>query len=145
MWAMRGPNRVRASPSRTVVLSESMSQTWILVGDGSHARVFQVDASDPAWNLVRTVSREHSQERTGRSDSHEDRGEHDFARQLVAELETGRQAGTFQRLVLVAPPKFLGQLRGELQASLAALVVNSVAHDYTQMRNEEIPKHVDIA
>ncbi len=142
---MGAPIRAGDSQSRAFVICEVMSQTWILVGDGSHARLFQVDAVDPAWHLVRTISREHSHERTGRTDSHEDRGEHDFARKLVAELETARQAGTFQRLVLVAPPKFLGQLRGELQTSLSALVTKSVAHDYTQMSNDELPKHVDLA
>ncbi|CAN5749432.1 hypothetical protein BH11MYX3_BH11MYX3_48730 [soil metagenome] len=122
-----------------------MSQTWILVGDGSHARLFGVDALDPTWKLLRTVGREHSHERTGRADSHEDRGEHDFARRLAAELETARQAGTFQRLVLVAPPKFLGQVRGALHASLAALVVKTVDHDYTHMSDKELSKHIDLA
>jgi protein required for attachment to host cells len=49
---------------------------------------------------------EHSREQTDRGDSR-DRGEHDFAR-LVAEPETQRQAGIFQCLVIVAPPKSLG-------------------------------------
>ena len=120
-----------------------MHQTWILVGDGSHARLFQSD--DPAlpWQLVRTLDREHSREKT--ADSHEDRGEHGFARKLVGELETGRQQGTFERLVLVAPPKFLGQLRGELSAPLAACVVKSVDADYTHMTDVDVRKHVDIS
>jgi protein required for attachment to host cells len=122
-----------------------MAQTWILVGDGSHARLFQVDDASKTWSLVRRVDREHSREKTDRADSNEDRGEHGFARQLVAELETARQQGTFDRLVLVAAPKFLGQLRGELAAPLAACVVKSLDHDYTQMAEEELPKHVQLS
>jgi protein required for attachment to host cells len=119
-----------------------MTQTWILVGDGSHARLFHSDGVTEPWSLVRKVDREHSREKT--ADSHEDRGEHAFARQLVGELETARQSGTFAELVLVAPPKFLGQLRGELGAPLATCVVNSFDADYTHMSQTELMKHIDL-
>jgi protein required for attachment to host cells len=122
-----------------------MTQTWILVGDGSHARLFQTDGATEPWSLVRTIDREHSREKAHGGDAHEDHGEHGFARQLVGELETGRQGGTFAHLVLVAPPKFLGQLRGELGASLAACVTASVDADYTHMPVAELIKHVDLA
>jgi protein required for attachment to host cells len=125
------------------VVDRPMSHTWILVGDGSHARFFQEpDVASEPWQMLRRLDREHSREKTDRSESHEDRGEHGFARQLVGELETARQSGTFQRLVLVAPPKFLGQLRAELPAPLQACVVKSIDKDYTQMPAEELPKHV---
>lgn len=125
------------------VLMQGM-QTWIVIGDGSHARLFQADEALP-WRLLRTIDREHSREKTNRSDSHEDRGEHDFARHLVGELEAGRQAGTFHRLVLVAPPTFLGQLRAELSPSLAACVVKSFDKDYTQMSASELPGRIDLS
>jgi protein required for attachment to host cells len=118
---------------------------WILVGDGSHARVFQTDDASQPWQLLRRIDREHSREKTDRNDSHGDQGELGFARQLVQELETGRERGAFKRLVLVAPPKFLGQLRAELAAPLAACVVKSVDSDYTHMAPAELLKHVDLA
>lgn len=122
-----------------------MNQTWILIGDGSHARLFQTaDAAQP-WQMLRRLDREHSREKTDRAESHEDRGEHDFARLVVGELEKARQQGTFSRLVLVAPPKFLGQLRGELPAPLEACVVKSLDKDYTHMDQAELPQHVAIA
>ena len=122
-----------------------MSKTWVLVGDGSHARLFNVVEVALPWTLVRTIDRAHSREATQRPDAHEDRGEHDFARLLVAQLETARQEGAFDSLVLVATPKFLGQLRGELSAPLAACVTKSVNHDYTKLSESEIHKHVDLA
>jgi protein required for attachment to host cells len=121
-----------------------MTQTWILVGDGSHARLFQTDGATEPWSLVRKIDREHSREKTHGGESHEDRGEHAFARELVGALETGRQSGTFAQLVLVAPPKFLGQLRGEIGASLATCVTSSLAADYTHMSEAELIKHVDL-
>jgi len=122
-----------------------MTQTWILVADGSHARLFQTVANEGPWRLARKLDREHSREKTNRNDSREDRGEHDFARLLAAELETQRQAGDFARLVIVAPPVFLGQLRGELKAPLEACVVRSQDADYTHMSDADLVKHVDIS
>jgi protein required for attachment to host cells len=122
-----------------------MTQTWILVGDGSHARLFQAQEPSLPWQMLRRLDREHSREKTDRAESHEDRGENDFARQFSQELETARQSGALQRLVLVAPPKFLGQLRAELQAPLEACVVNSVDKDYTHMAADEVAKHVPLS
>lgn len=118
--------------------------TWVLVGDGSHARLFEVDEAARPWRLVRRVDREHSREKTDRADSHEDHGEHEFARHLAAELETGREQGSFTRLVIVAPPKFLGQLRAELAAPLAALVVHTVDKDYTHESDAVLHERVSI-
>jgi protein required for attachment to host cells len=122
-----------------------MSKTWILIGDGSHARLFAADDAAQPWQLVRKIDREHSREKTDRNDSHGDHGEEGFARKLAGELETGREEGMFTRLVLVAAPKFLGQLRAELHAPLAATVVKSFDSDYTHMAQGDLAKHVDIS
>jgi protein required for attachment to host cells len=122
-----------------------MTQTWVLVADGSHARLFQAPGHDKPWQLDTKLEREHSREKTDRAEVHEDRGEHAFARRLAAELETKRQGGGFERLVLVATPKFLGQLRGELTAPLATCVVRSKDVDYTRMSDTELAAHVDIS
>ncbi len=122
-----------------------MSQTWIIVADGSHARLFQTAGASQPWHLVQRLDREHSREKTDRTESHEDRGEHDFARLVAGELETKRQAGHFDRLVLVATPKFLGQLRGELTTPLATCVTGSHDVDYTHVPDDEISKRVDIS
>lgn len=122
-----------------------MTSTWILVADGSHARLFHSTSPQQPWQLVQKLDREHSREKTDRVESHEDRGEHDFARLVAAELETKRQSDGLERLVLVATPKFLGQLRGELGASLATCVIRSKDVDYTHIADDELPKHIDIS
>lgn len=142
---MRQPTLWSGRSELRWVLWQAMQQTWILVADGSHARLFQcVDPAQP-WRLARNLDREHSRENTHRTDSHEDAGEHGFAHFLVGELETQRQAGGVERLVLVAPPKFLGQLRGEIKGPLEHLVVRSKDADYTQMADTELVKHIDIS
>ena len=122
-----------------------MTQTWILVADGSNARLFQAPGNNLPWKLDKKLEREHSREKTDRAEVHEDRGEHDFARLLAAQLETKRQGGGFDRLVLVAAPRFLGQLRSELSTSLASCVVRSQDADYTNMSDAELVAHIDIS
>ena len=135
-----------AMPEPARAIGRRMSKpTWILVGDGSHARLFEADDAAHPWRLVRRVDREHSREKTDRAGAHEDGGEHDFARHLVAVLETGRERGAFAHLVIVAPPRFLGQLRAELPAPLAALVVRTVDKDYTHESDAVLHERVAIA
>lgn len=145
---MPKPPRSAPPPLRRLgarVVRWAMPQTWILVADGSHARLFHVAETSQPWRLIQKLDREHSREKTNHEGSREDRGEHDFARIVVGELETRRQAGGFERLVLVAPPKFLGQIRGELQPVLATCVIRSQDADYTNMSDAELVKHVDIS
>ena len=121
-----------------------IKNTWVLVGDGSHARLFSTNDPTRPWALAQKFDREHSHEKTNRSDSHEDKGEHDFARHLVAALEAGRENHSFEQLVLVAPARFLGQLRSELAAPLAALVVHSLDKDYTHLAEADLHQHIKL-
>ena len=56
-----------------------------------------------------------------------------FARSLRDALDKGRNEGRFEKLVLVAPPRFLGTLKAELGQSLGACVVREVRHDLTSL------------
>jgi protein required for attachment to host cells len=60
-----------------------------------------------------------------------------FAHELARSLGVARASGAFARLILVAPPKFLGMLREELDAPTKRTVVASVAKDYTHQSIEE--------
>ncbi len=121
-----------------------ISTTYILVGDGSHARLFETDEPTMPWRLVSKFDRAHSREKLDRPDTHEDRDEHAFARQLAANLESLRERGTLARLVVAAPAKFLGQLRGEMAHPLASLVVASVDKDFTHVADGSIHEHIHV-
>jgi protein required for attachment to host cells len=54
-----------------------------------------------------------------------------FAHELALRVGETRAAGAYERLVLVAPPKFLGMLREALDKATSRVVVASVDHDYT--------------
>ena len=61
-----------------------------------------------------------------------------FARSLCRTLETGRNEGRFDKLVLVAPPRFLGALHAELGKSVGACVVREVRRDLTAVPTHEL-------
>ena len=57
-------------------------------------------------------------------------------------LEDGLNQGRFDGLVLVAPPRALGQLRDELSSFLRDKVSAELTKDLTQTPLHELPQHL---
>jgi len=135
-----------------------MTATWILVADGSRARLFSVDRSQSPLleigRFVRPEARAKTRDLvTDKLQSGIGSGDLDrqtprrhealnFARQLSAQLRLGRVQGLFDRLYIAAAPAFLGLLRSKLDAPTAQLVVNAVSKDLTQLEPARIRKHL---
>jgi protein required for attachment to host cells len=66
-----------------------------------------------------------------------------FARHLCDKLEKARAENRFGKLVLVAEPRLLGELRGALDKPTAALVSATLDKDLAGVDNRDIPKHLD--
>ncbi len=88
--------------------------------------------------------------RRGATPHHATTGEHDaheheiemFARQLAHELEAARAAGRFDRLVIMAGPKFLGMLRAVLPAAVKATLATEVPKDLVNHPLQAITEHL---
>jgi protein required for attachment to host cells len=143
-----------------------MARTWILVGHEAGARVFENRGPGKGLDLVETIEhpegrlrdRDIDSDRPGRSfrkDSGDPRrsamsrgeGPHDrviadFARALADKLQHGRVENQYERLVLVAPPGFLGLLRASLDGPTAELVVGSIDKDLATRKESELIKHL---
>ena len=65
-----------------------------------------------------------------------------FARELAVELAAAYHRREFDRLALVAPPRFLGVLRAALDAQVASAVVASAANDLTPIPPHDLWPHV---
>jgi protein required for attachment to host cells len=61
-----------------------------------------------------------------------------FAKEIAERLETGRTSGQFQKLVLMAPPAFLGMLREQLGGEVRKLVVEEIAKDLVTHSIDEV-------
>ena len=124
--------------------------TWVLVGDAGGAVVYQFDGAAAGLHCVEQLaappnprSHEWGTDQPGRSfesvggarhaieprvDEHSQAAEN-FARSLAHRLDAESARGRFDRLILVAPPRFLGWLRRHLAAVTLGKVTGSVAKD----------------
>ena len=137
-----------------------MGSIWIVVADSSRARIFtaetgrspMVEAQTMAHPAARLHEGDMVSDRAGRewdgsATSHEMNGdmgakqeeEVRFANEVCHVLESGRTDGQFDKLYIIAAPRFLGTLRKQLSNSLQKLVSaeipkNLAEHDISDIR-----------
>ena len=135
-----------------------MTTTWIIAADASRARILQV--TDRGQNLseiedlLNPEGRAHDRELI--SDAHsrfsgtsgpgsdgEEMSATEHATELFAKrvgdyLDKARTAHRYDRLHLIAPPKFLGQLRKELGKEVEKLVAEELPKDLAWLNAREI-------
>src|SRR5918995_970168 len=121
-----------------------MPTTWILIADGARARLLEQDRKSRHFNPTseqeffgsRAQSKEIASDDRGRSfDS--------AARGLSDHLEKAANQHRFDRLVLVAAPKALGDLRELLPKTVHGKIVAEIDKDLTNVPTRELGKHLD--
>jgi protein required for attachment to host cells len=122
----------------------SKQKIWIVVADATRARILEVNDKgvgiEPALERVpigsNLPSREIASDRPGRTLDRAGEGRHakapptdparhakaEFAQALAELLDGERKKDSFGRLVIVAPPQFLGDLRAKVSDPLRELV-----------------------
>jgi protein required for attachment to host cells len=65
-----------------------------------------------------------------------------FARQLAAVLDKGLDAHAYEALVLVAPPKFLGLLKGSLDEQVRRRLEATIERDLAQFAPREVERRL---
>jgi protein required for attachment to host cells len=135
--------------------------TWFLIANGSRAKVMQTDGKRASFRSVEDMarsidlpkSRDILSDKPGRTFDSVGAGRHakenptdphrhlkrKFAGTLVRDMRRGMLARRFNRLILVAPPAFLGDLRAELPNDLKDQVADEVASDLTNTPEQELP------
>lgn len=137
-----------------------MSREWIAVADRNHCRVFQRTSRqgqlEELFDLVSPTSRLKNQDidadRHGRSFDRQGQGRHAmdppveateqeairFAKDVAERLDTGRKEQRFDRLYVVAEPRFLGHLRQEFTRPLKDVIAAEVDKDWATHEPEQI-------
>jgi protein required for attachment to host cells len=139
-----------------------MDTTWVVVCDAAQARIFEV-SDDATWHQVEAF--EHAASRAKSSDIASDKlgqrsseggsvhhgalapasapkeveKEH-FAHQLANVLHHGLDAHRFARFALVAPPHFLGLVKGELSTQVTKHLFKTVDKDLVGRTVDELKK-----
>ncbi len=111
--------------------------TWVVVADGSRARIFEtrglkLDLQE-IEDLVNVVP-------GGRTLSEKDREK--FAKTVADYIEQGRLHQRYQRLRFVAEPKFLGMLRERLSEETRQMLFEEINEDLSALDAREIQAHL---
>ena len=69
----------------------------------------------------------------------------EFAEIVADYLNDGAMRGSFHRLVLAAPPKFLGDLRAALDAKARSLIAGEIAKDLTKESDADLAERISDA
>lgn len=139
-------------------------RTWILVADGARARVLVNDgigkglhsAIDGEMAHALPPTRELGSDRPGRGQQCGTGGRHaiqphvdwhrfekeKFSKEMATLLDAAAEHGAFHRLVLIAPPRTLGDLRGALGAKARSLIHAEIDKDLTHVAIRELPNHL---
>jgi protein required for attachment to host cells len=147
-------------------MATGQGNTWVLVADAHHARIFDVQDAGLAPRLRMTIRARPDGSAAvvgGRPDEAAGHGaksggpEHGwttgdytpgeaeqqrFVHDLVHVLERGVSETHLHHLVLVAPPKLLGLLRGGLTRELAPRLRASMHKDWGHLPDGELAEHV---
>jgi protein required for attachment to host cells len=134
---------------------------WVLVADGRRA-LFLTNHGDPDLLDLRVIdsmvddnppTREQGSDAPGRAfaarggprssvenaDWHELEKEH-FAREIAGKINRAAENGAMKEIVVVAPPRVLGELRKELSHKAASKVKGELDKDLTRHPLPEIEK-----
>ncbi|WP_439580153.1 host attachment protein [Elioraea sp.] len=139
--------------------------TWFVIADAARAEALVKRKGKPGYESLRSwenpdvhaKAHELGEDRPGRAfdslgphrsameprETPKEAAKKDFARELVADLDAAVAAGEAQAIVLVAPPRLLGEIRAIMPASLAAAVREDHAKDYTQLPRAELFARLD--
>lgn len=136
--------------------------TWVLIADGARARV--VAYHGPGNPLTEVAAHDYAGDHSATHDILSDSGGRSqqsvgpgrskiephsdphrmlksrFADELAAMLE--REIATYDRLVIVAAPITLGDLRQAISAHVKAKVIGEIAEDLTKMPNDKVATHL---
>ena len=138
--------------------------TWVPSADGTKARLARREPAAEGGALVpvrefdgtNQPGRDLTSDRPGRTFDRAGQGRHAmqpptdpkrhekrrFAHELAGFLDAAAKRGDFDRLILVAPPQALGDLRGELPKAVTELLAGELAKDLTNVSIHDLPGHL---
>jgi protein required for attachment to host cells len=138
--------------------------TWIVVADGGSARILEQQRASEGLSIVadgameRFVQRsgEINADRPGRSFDSHGTGRHamephtpagrvaerTFLRRLARRLEVAAVQKRFEHLVLVAPPRAMGELRELMNAHVQHRISAEIVKDLTHVPEHELLEHL---
>jgi len=139
--------------------------TWFVVADAGRAEALVKRRGESGYDSVRTwenplahlKAHELGDDKPGRAfesssarrsameprETPKEASEHDFARELAAALDAAVPGGEAQRIVLIAAPRLLGDLRPLLSRAVQGAIAAEHAKDYTRLPRADLFARLD--
>jgi protein required for attachment to host cells len=138
-------------------------ESWVVVCDGAKALIMQNAGDNQNMNLQvqetltqpNIADRDLGAGKPGRSHqangtsgsaveetSWHDQAEEDFLKRVAVKLDELVRDKDARRIVLVAPPRALGQIRPNLRTDTQAAITAEVAKDLTNFPVDQIERHL---
>ncbi|VAW18780.1 hypothetical protein MNBD_ALPHA12-2305 [hydrothermal vent metagenome] len=139
--------------------------TWILIADGARARILEhkglgsgvAALKGMEFSAERLKSSEIMADKPGRAFASNGasrsaiepktdpvaKREADFMAMLAGVLNEKQTSAAFDRLVLIAAPRALGDLRKSLSEPVREIIYAELAKDLTKTPNDKIGKHLE--
>ncbi|MBV9066592.1 MAG: host attachment protein [Methylobacteriaceae bacterium] len=122
---------------------------WVFVGDGRKALLLRNEGDPDLLDLRRVEARERDEHapsgEQGRNPSATSTDWHAleeerFAATVAKRLNGAAEEGKFRHIVIVAPPKVLGELRREYSKKLQGMILAEIDKDLTHHTTADIAK-----
>ena len=144
------------------------TDTWVLIADSSRARLYSVPQRGKPWTLLNEYTHDLSRVSQGGLTTDQPGRSHGsgigkgarsamesksspkevevghFVHELAEVLHHGHGQQAYARIVLVAPPQFLGLLRKGLNDTVSKMIVASLDKDYLHLPERELHAHLDV-
>ena len=142
------------------------ARIWYVIADGGRARFVERDEAGAYRTVLGFVAAEmHKRSRDlgldrparvkesansarhavePRRDLHEAAKE-DFVKLVAEKLDAEHGRGQFDKLVLIAPPRVLTELKQMLSKPMAKLVVDGLQKDLTKVPDHDLTEHLALA
>jgi protein required for attachment to host cells len=139
------------------------TKLWYVISDGGRARFIERDekgAFRTILSFVSTALHERSRDlgldRPGRVKESDTSARHaieprrdlhtaakeDFVKLVADQLEAEHDRGQFDKLVLVAPPRVLTELKERLSKPIAKVVIDDLQKDLTNIPDHDLAEHL---
>jgi protein required for attachment to host cells len=140
-------------------------KTWIAVVDGSRARIFERVGRNGNIAVVLERDEPQARKRTGeivsdrrgrntaapgiarhamdpKTTAHEHL-EETFVRGIAREIDHAAAANRFDELIVIAPPRALGEMRQALSPGARSRVVNEIDKELVQLNAKQLVDYLD--
>ena len=133
-------------------------QKWVLVADGGAARVFRKAQAYEEIYAVKSKHQHHTSKELvtdkdgafyasrhhtkGNASNHHAQAETAFIRELADYLKQSHLAGAFKEIIIIMPPKAMGEMRKYLDVQIKCTVKEEIIKDYTHIKSSDLVRKI---